>query len=57
VPAEQGEQLNRQYEQEIKQTRFQIGVFGTPEVIGASADWFNVSTMQKGMTRISGNRT
>ena len=57
VPAEQGEQLNRQYEQEIKQTWFQIGVFGTPEVIGASADWFNVSTMQKGMTRISGNRT
>jgi len=42
LPAEQAEQLHRQYQQEVKEARFQIGVFGTPEVIRALADWFAV---------------
>jgi hypothetical protein len=37
---EKAEQLNREYEQEIKEARFQIGVFGSPEVIGALDNWF-----------------
>ena len=37
---DQAEQLRRQYEQEVKEARFQIGVFGSPEVIGALDTWF-----------------
>src|SRR5215831_7467 len=42
LPAEQAEELHRQYQQEVKEARFQIGVFGTPDVIRALADWFAV---------------
>jgi hypothetical protein len=40
LPSDQAEELNRQYEQEVKEARFQIGVFGSPEVIGALDNWF-----------------
>jgi hypothetical protein len=42
LPAEQAEELHRQYQQEIKEARFQIGVFATPEVIRALNAWFNM---------------
>jgi len=47
LPAEQAEQLHREYQQEIKEARFQIGVVGTPEVIGALADWFAIIENRK----------
>ena len=40
LSTEKAEELNRQYQQEIKEARFQIGVFGSPEVIGALDNWF-----------------
>ena len=49
LSTEKAEELNRQYEQEINEARFQIGVFGGPEVIGALDNWLKfVESPDKG---------
>ena len=40
--AEEAEKLMREYGQDIKEARFQVGVFGSPEVIRALVNWFRV---------------
>jgi hypothetical protein len=41
--SDDADRLMREYEQEIKEARFKIGVFGSPEVIEALVHWFTVS--------------
>jgi hypothetical protein len=42
LPAPETDRLIREYQQEIKEARFHIGVFGSPEVIQALVKWFAV---------------
>jgi len=36
------DKLTREYQQETKEARFEIGVFGSPEVIQALVNWFRI---------------
>ena len=38
---EDKKKLNDEYEQETKEAKFEIGVFGSPEVIRALVNWFD----------------
>ena len=39
---EQKDKLTREYQQEVKEARFEIGAFGSPEVIQALVNWFRI---------------
>ena len=39
---EQKDKLIREYQQEVKEARFEIGAFGSPEVIQALVNWFRI---------------
>ena len=39
---ERKDELTQEYEQEIKEARFEIGAFGSPEVIQALVNWFRI---------------
>jgi hypothetical protein len=39
---EEKDRLTREYQQEIKEARFEIGAFGSPEVIEALVNWFRI---------------
>ena len=39
---EEKDKLNQEYQQEIKEARFEIGVFASAEVIQALVNWFGI---------------
>jgi hypothetical protein len=39
---EEKERLTHEYQQEIKEARFEIGAFGSPEIIEALVNWFRI---------------